>query len=104
MVHKSTIRSKILRDDLVSYKLFLVRNKIHILNPLNFDNFRYFFYMEFLFEGRSIHSKNGHAHRAPLHKSLVFCDLSVIRRIYLLRRQRMHLVVEPTLFEIHVCV
>lgn len=72
MVNKSTIRPKILRDDLVSYKLFLVRNKIHILNPLNFDNFRYFFYMEFFFEMRSKHSKNGHDHRAPLHKSLGF--------------------------------
>lgn len=72
MVNKSTIRPKILRDDLVSYKLFLVRNKIHILNPLNFNNFRYFFYMEFFFERRSKHSKNCHDHRAPLHKSLGF--------------------------------
>lgn len=44
MVHKSTIRSKILRDDLFnSYKLFLLRNKTHTLNPLNFGIFQYFF-------------------------------------------------------------
>lgn len=89
---------KILRDDLVSYKLFFVRNKIHILNPLNFDNFRYFFYMEFFFEMRSIHSKNSRDHRAPLHKSLGFLRSVRDQENRSTPSSRMHLVVEPTLF------
>lgn len=62
MVYKLNVRSTLIfRHDLLSYKLFLSKQKIQI-----FQYFLKYFFVELLFVRRSIKSKNGNDHRVHL--------------------------------------